>query len=237
MGEITVSIADYMKRRTASVALRSLLAFFALWHWQVFYVTFFVDQRQIFEKFGLLRNEYLSFYFIGKEHAIFHAMGFGFAVVMTFIFCILLPKFVLRYAYKYEQKHKNDRRLIRLEEEANIKTREKDLLAKILEVHRKENEIAEKEQKIWKGQALEWEKEYSDFMKRKGAAIAIKEVVDCVYANSGRIVAFTNSGQRKAVGPISLKLADTYRLIQIDDEQGKISLTDKGVFFAKLFDY
>lgn len=65
MGEITSTIAEVIRNRATSTTLVTYSFFWLGWHWQGVYTTLFTSENKIYEKFGLLKNEYINHYFLG----------------------------------------------------------------------------------------------------------------------------------------------------------------------------
>jgi len=65
MGDITGAIAEAIRNRAASTALVSYSFFWFAWHWEGITALLFTSEDRIYQKFGLLKNEYLRQYFFG----------------------------------------------------------------------------------------------------------------------------------------------------------------------------
>src|SRR5690606_19268825 len=89
---------------------------------QGIYVTFFVGQDYIFDKYSLLKSEYVNQYFFGWHYLNDWKFYLGFIVpgILTFLFIWLVPDLILIHAYKREQKHRVDKRIVKITEEKRI---------------------------------------------------------------------------------------------------------------------
>lgn len=232
MSEFTDSIGEAIKRRVVSTTLMTYLFFWIVYHWQVLYVTLFVNQDLILQKFGMLKNEYVNTYFVTWD-GWSTVLGYLIPLVLTVLFVWPIPKYILIHAYRQEQRHKVDRRKVRIEEEEKILVKKESLAKQTQKTLEAEIDTA----KIEKEAAIEdptilWKQDYDKF-QRNGLNNILSDIATAVYTGQGKTVRFYSDEAREWVGAKlskdTLAIADTNNLIVVKD--GRISLTEKGKFF------
>ncbi|HSW66399.1 MAG TPA: hypothetical protein VLI54_04660 [Bacillota bacterium] len=127
MDQFWKSCAEAITKRTNTAILGTFTFFWAIHHWQGFYATLFVPSNLIYQKYGLLKNEYVFNYFFGARFSHpkilwFHIYlpsphvlwGLLFPAILTYLYIWWLPKLVLIHAFKSEQEHKLEKKKIRL---------------------------------------------------------------------------------------------------------------------------
>ena len=251
MNEISSSIAEAIKKRTTSATLGSYMFFWLTFHWQGVYATLFVSEEKIYEKFSLLKNEYVDTYFFGYDNAQHPDVGFllGYAIpaIMTYLFIWILPHIVLIRAYRQEQRHKNERRKIKFEEEIKIQDLEKEVAVQTTETINAEIKLADKKSEAKKKDPkIVWKNEFSELEQNQKEYKNFKFILESMYAYSGKIRVeekkpYSMPGEKDteltfSIPPAALKMADVRGLIRINTN-GTITLTDKGKYFAELYQY
>ena len=235
MSELSDSVAEAIRKRTSSAVFGTYILFWAALHWQGIYTTLFVSEDLIEKKFGLLKNEYIKQYFFGW-HGWTSLLGYVLPLFMTLVFVWPLPQFVLIHIYRLEQRHKVQRRKVRLEEEEALLVK-KETVAKQTQKTLRAEVAAEKTKK----QAakidpqLLWKQEFNAFKKSKDYPL-FANILRSVYKYAGSTFVqgkFAGAPEFE-VSPQSLKMADVGELITISG--GDVRLTDKGKYFARLYD-
>jgi hypothetical protein len=77
MDKFGVSILEAMKKRVVSTTLVTYTSFWILMHGQGVYTTFFVSQDMIYQKYRLLKSEYVYQHFFGYHGTIHVPLLFG----------------------------------------------------------------------------------------------------------------------------------------------------------------
>lgn len=249
MNELGNSVIDVIKKRTTSIAFGTYVFFWATFHWQGIYTTLFVSEDKIYTKYHLLKNEYVSRYFFGyignteHTHPLMiidwkYILAFLIPLALTLIFVWPLPKFALIHLYRIEQEHKTQRLSTKYVEEkkrrafeiASIEQEAKKVEATTtLTTTRKEAERVDP--------SIIWKEEYEQF-KMDPAFSSFTNILESVYEHNGSIRItdqYDNTIFEIAGG--ALMIADTNDLVKIDNGNNKISLTDKGKYFAKNYPY
>lgn len=232
MSEITDSIGEAIRKRVVSATLGTYLFFWMAFHWEGIYTTLFTSQDLIYEKFGLLKNEYVNQYFFGW-HGWYSLFGYILPLALTILFVWPIPKYILIHAYRQEQRHKVDRRRVRIEEEEKIEAKKEDLAIQTKKTLEAEIETAVVEKKAEKTDpTIGWQKEYNSFEK-SGLINYLSDIAEAVYKHGGRVSKYYDNDLSEWTGinlpKDGLAVAHTNDLISIKNE--RIMLTEKGKFF------
>jgi hypothetical protein len=238
MSELSDSLADIIKKRTTSAVFGTYVFFWASFHWQGIYATLFTSEDLIHEKFGLMKNEYINQYFFGW-HGWSSLWGYLIPFILTLLFIWPIPQVALIHIYRLEQRHKVARRRVKIEEEESLQV-EKESLAKQtkktlvaeLAVEDKKQEAAKKDPKIL------WRQEFNNFKKTNDYS-SFSEILRAVYTHGGDTYVsgmYSGSSPIFQLNPQALKMADVKGLITISSSGSKVKLTEKGKFFASLYD-
>lgn len=236
------SIIEFIKNRTTSAAYGTYFFFWSAFHWQGLYTSAFTSEELIYEKLGLLKNEYVNQYFFGW-HGWSSFWGYFSPLMLTVVFVWLVPRFVLVHAYRVEQEHKTARKNIKATEEQKRQAYQAFLDKKVSAqeekrvVARTKLSTAQKAAKKVDPTIL-WDSEYNEFASEPNFNEFVF-ILQSVYEHDGRTRAQADGygDYRFRLGGSALKLADTYGLITITSEKGdtRIKLTEKGKYFAKKF--
>lgn len=239
MEDFFKSMGEAIRKRTTSAFLGSYTVFWGLFHWQGLYTTFFVDQEKIFEKFGLLKNEYVNIYFFGysgwNDWSFY--LGFIAPAILAVVYIWYLPKYVLIHAFKKEREHKFDKQKVIIDNEIEIEKHRASLATVSEKTLAAEEKVIKKEKAIVDlDPSKAWNEEYERF-NRSGLINILTSIVDAVYKHSGHIKRYYDSEQKAwvsfNVNPDNVALAHSNGLIEIDARGEKITLTDKGRYFIQ----
>lgn len=178
MDQFWKSCAEAVTKRTNTGLLGTYTFFWTAYHWQGFYATFFVPSSLIYQKYGLLKNEYVFSKFFGSKLSHVRIPGgqwhiylpnphilWGLALpaILTYLYIWWLPKLVLIHAFTSEQEHKFAKKKIRL-------TLEQKLLEFEDEITNKKTAVIEK-----KSGVLEAEVAFAEKEAEAAIAVAKKE--------------------------------------------------------------
>ncbi|HSX29795.1 MAG TPA: hypothetical protein VLE73_04530 [Candidatus Saccharimonadales bacterium] len=232
MSELTDSIAEAIRKRVVSAALGTYFFFWAAFHWQGIYTTLFTGEDKIYDKFGLLKNEYVNTYFFGW-HGWSSVPAYLLPLLLTIVFIWPVPKYVLIHAYRQEQRHKVDKRRVKIEEEEKIEIKKERLALQAQRTLEAEINTAKKEQQAAKQDPrIVWQKEYNAFAKN-GLVHFLGEIAESVYKHGGRVTTYYDKDLGRRVGidlpKDGIAVAHTNDLVQVEGE--RIGLTEKGKFF------
>ena len=222
------ALTDYLKEKANSTILISFGFFYVFCNNRWIFASIFTDQSLIFEKYHLLKNEYIY-----QSFPELHPDSFWFwfcitmPFILTYIYVWWAPRAIINPAYKRQTKDKNARRRIKIEEENRlsslmntfIKAESKNTEAMIA-LEEKKNELNEKNpEKLL-------DEEYHLFQENSNWVVALSALRDIVYGNYGLI------GDER--DPEILMLLDVNDLIESSDMMSEqIELTEKGKAFLK----
>ena len=235
MNEIGQSIAEALRKRAVSSALGTYLFFWCVFHWEGIYTTIFTDQQIILEKFDLLKNEYVREYFFSWA-GLPTFVSFVLPILLTFVFIWLLPKYVLKHAYRQEQRHKVDRRRIRYEEEELLEMARKDLAVSQKKAVEAEIDASDKLKEASRSNPeIQWQRDFAEFINIGNGIPTLNALKITIYKDNGHLTDYLSIGNDwLAVSGMNseyLALADTNDLIKIFKEDQTIELSKKGKYF------
>ncbi len=239
MESLIDSLVTYFRNRTSSAFIGTFVAFWSIWHWQFFVTLFFVDQDFIFDKYGMLKSEYINRYSLGFEQGIgFYLLGIIVPLVLTICYIWLLPRFVLIRSYKVEMRHKTERKVAKATED---RLRDAKLADLQIEAINEEKQVAEKVEELKQispEKALEqgYEADFKRFKTRLENIRALEALRATMYAYKGYIDGVNNSNghyeENMDMGDKNLSIVDVNGLINfVNDRQ--ILLTEKGRYFLR----
>jgi hypothetical protein len=232
MSELADSIAESIRKRVVSASLGTYLFFWCVFHWQGLYTTLFVDQQLILDKTGLLKNDYVSQSFF-SWHGWETLLGYVGPLALTVLFIWPIPKYILIHAYRQEQRHKIDRRRVKIEEEEKLEIKKEKLAIQTQKTLEAEIDVAKVEKRaVSQDPTILWRKEY-DALQKSGLVTILPDIAESVYKGGGRVMKHFDKDIGEWVGANlskdSIAIAHTNDLITIKDE--RISLTEKGKYF------
>jgi hypothetical protein len=220
-------LTDYLKERANSTVLISLFFFFVLCNCRWIFASLFTNQDLIFEKYRLLKNEYIYQNFEELHPGSFL---FWFSTIMPFILTYLyvwwVPKFFINPAYKKQIIYKNERRKFKIEEENKLLSLKSDSIKEesknteaMIQLESKRNELNDMNpEKIL-------DEEYRLFQKNRDWAVALSYLRDIVYGNYGYVI-----GGKKDSS--ILMLLDVNELVEYISNDSIVA-TEKGKAFLK----
>lgn len=229
-------LKSYLRDKTKSSFILYYAVFWASYHWQAVCVLFFVNESMIYEKFSMLKNEYIYKYFFdfnGLPNNAWHIAWIVFGYIVPFVLAILaiwvLP-FITNKAYKKELKDRIDRRVSKIEAEARVEDAKRKSIEKQTRTVEAEGDLAKKQASLSRDNPeIQWKKEFEDLSLSIDVGAFFERVKECVYGHGGLIRSATGSIH---IDADDLQVLDIYGLAT---SNGRIiSLTDKGRFFMRL---
>lgn len=222
------TIADYLKEKASSTIVFSYVVFYILCNCRWIFASLFTDQNLIFEKYHLLKNEYIYQYFpeLHPDNPLFWFCNL-LPFLLTYLYIWWAPRIIHNPAYKKQLQYKNERRSFKLKEETKLLSLEKNVIKTeasntdaLIELENKKDELKEKNPE----QLLD--EEYNQFKSNSNWAIALNELCDIVYKNYGNIT--------QDAYPELLMLLDVNGLTEPGGLNGElIEITDKGKEFLR----
>lgn len=213
--EITDSVKKNFKNRLTSPVYGTFFVWWLVFHWELVYTMFFIDEDKVWSVKQMLMNDYIRDRYF---HFDWLFIGFWAApFVMTFITIWWFPKFILIPLFRRHERYEAEKRRIRLGEETKI---EEEILKKLKVV----SEKVEEEKKIEEADpSINWEQEYLQFRKSDFFE-NFKVLINVVYSNNPYV---------HSVPKDVLAYSDSIGLIDI--KGGTITFTDKGKYFVKQY--
>lgn len=204
----------------------------------VIFTALFVDQKIIYDKTHLLKNEYVrDTYFIGPM-SWYPIVVFLVAIVMTRLTIWDFPKWFVNRAYKKEIEHQTERDIYQIRRESALDKERKDLANAEVAVIKAETKVAAAKKVAQKADpTIIWSKEYNALNKTE--MTYLKDVLKCLYEYRGNVLAegrFSDSPAKFVLNPDSLRFADSNDLVKIVNDGMRIEVTTKGKYFASRFD-
>ncbi len=196
-----------------------------VWNWDFLYITFFVDQDLIMEKYGLLKIEYLDCFYSWFSFSTWR----DFLILPLFSVCAILWKPLPWLDYFFDNKHGE-----------HVKRKKKDALKRQMELEKEEKDLlgAQKEKLETKKEVEEIKQNLTDEDKwnseltylinnNESLDIAMKQMKESIYNHQGRLHL---SNMPKEV----LTYLDLNAFIRFKDgDTNVIEMTPKGRFFLK----
>jgi len=220
--EVTEAIREALEDRVVSPFYGYFIISWLLVNWDYIYIALFVNTEFIYQKTGLLRNEYL-FQEILPTHLVGWSYWLDFLIIPFIFTCVafyIMP-FLTRKFYRQHIRNKIKNEQIRADEmEAEIKAETKVLKAEVEQAEVKEKAAKTTPEVLWRN-------EYSKFKDNPLHKI-FDTLIEHYYEHNALIA--TNT---KRIRNDLLVYCDVNKLITIDHEY--FELTEKGKEFVKLY--
>ena len=223
---------EYLNRKASSTLIFVFIVFWIICHSQGFTAMFFTDQDLIFQKYGILKNEYLNQYFFGNYHDCDFWIRTLLPFFLTWFYIWVMPKLIINRAYKKQVNDKVDREIIKEKAQQRLIKEQKETTREEIAVTKEEVKLAEENKKLEnKTPERAWDKEYEESAKASSYSDILSQLQDVIYQQQG----FIRDSYSSAVYITSkaLMACDTNGLIKISGNT--CSITDKGRYFLKRF--
>ena len=232
--EITESFNGILKQRLTTPIYGTFLISWFVFHWEFIFTIFFVSEEKIWQATGLLKNDYLNKTFFDFTNWYFY-ISWLLPFIFTWLIIWKFPKWISLPAFRREEDYKIEKSRIRLSvqkkvraDEIEIEESKKKKLGIIAENMQKEKEI----QKLTPEE--DWGKEYEEF-KKSSYYSDFNSIIESIYRQKGETSWYQeNSLYKIQISKGILAYSNTNGLIKFDDNH-KINLTEKGLFFVKKF--
>lgn len=234
MSELADSIAEAIRKRAVSSTLGTYLFFWCAFHWEGIYTTLFTNQDLIYGKFGMLKNEYVAHYFFGWQ-GWRTILSYLVPLLLTALFIWPIPKYVLIHAFRQEQRHKVDKRRVKIEEEEKIQVKKRSLAVEAEKTLKAEIKTSKaREEAVSVDPTILWKKEFQDSFGPR-LYETLSDISEAVYRGGGAITQHYDQTLGAWLGANlskdAIAFAHTNDLITVTSKG--IALTDKGKFFVK----
>lgn len=230
-----------LQKFTSSKILRSYTGFWIAYHWEGIITLLFTNQDLIYEKYNMLKNEYLAKYFFGLVYnnewqissLLWKIGGFVIPAILAYIYVWWLPKFVLNPSYKKDIQYRTDRRIIKNNEEKRLSESERAKTEATVKETDAKIELQQKKEKVKELSSEEiWTEEFETLLEKRPNTLfkALASLQFIIYEKSGWI----KSNDTSYISSSNLAFCDVNQLITFDTNSKRlISLTEKGRVFMK----
>lgn len=224
--EIMDSFVKNLGKRLTTPIYGTFLVSWSVFHWKFFVILLFVSEDKIWQKTGLLKQDYLYSVLCNYRDPYFY-ISWILPFVVTWLVIWKFSKWISLPAFKKEEEYRAEKKIIRIKEQKRIEVEEINLekesvkrLDVVSEKTKKQNEIIQIDPKVG------WEEEYEQFT-RSHLFKDFNKIIESIYVQSGYV-----STEYFEIPKEILAFSHSNGLVEFSD-YNKIELTDKGKFFVK----
>jgi hypothetical protein len=228
MNEFCDSLVEALKKRTSNHLLGTFSIFWAICHWQLFVVLFFVSEDNILLFTNKLKNDYLLS-LLTDFSKISTWINWIAPFIFTWLLIWVLPKLILIPAYRKECEYKTEKKKIKITMDNKIKILETEIERESVEKLKYVSERIDREKEIKeKDPTILWQEEFEQF-KKLPLSKNFKYITEAIYKKQGWF-----NTHNFVVPKDVLAYSHSNGLIAFSNkENSQIELTDKGKFFVK----
>lgn len=228
---------SYLAGRTKTRIYGIFTIWILLLHIDVIFAALFLDQKIIFEKTHLLKNEYIQERFFTFSAWWILPLIEGIKILVaagaTYLMIWVLPKHLLSRAYRQEIEDEYERKKDKLKKENELEQKKLALAGKQLEVAKTQTDAVTQQEKLTKKEESAWEDDYIEFQKNKIFA-EFSQLYESLYTHDGRTYVSDEYGNVMFELPNELiAYVDANELAEVD--AGSVKLTEKGRYFMKRY--
>ncbi len=221
---------EYLNKKASSTIIFVFAVFWVMCHFQGFTAMIFTDQDLIFQKYGLLKNEYLQKYFFVNFCDLCFWIRNVLPFFLTWFYIWIMPKIVINRAYERQINYKVDRAIIKEQAQQRLIKERNETTKEEISSKKEQIRLAEENKKLENRTEEIWNREYNEFIKIPNYDDILSKLRYVIYERQGAIVDGYGANN---IASEYLMVFDTNDLITIN---GKIcSITDKGKFFLTQF--
>lgn len=234
-------ISSYFDR-TKSRLLTVYFAWLAIIHLPIIYTAIFIDQSLLYEKTGMLKNEYISDKYYNFPTGWFWMLYIVLATMvpalLTWLIIWILPKTVIKRAYERELIDQSDRDSIRIQKEAELEKLRTKVVKSQVETAENEQKAVVTKAETESIESKTWLTDYREFKASKYFT-GFNEVIRSVYEYGGAVKESYNQFSNEydfELKPSMLAYIDSLELVifnKSDSRHDKIEFTNKGKFFVR----
>lgn len=214
-----------LEDRIASPFYGYFLISWILINWKLIYVAFFIDQGILFEKTGLLRNQYLDSLALPNIWIHFFIEPFLITILLFWVF-----PYATRIFFTKNIRNKITLKVIELRETSRSTKAKTELVQEETSLLKEEIEKAHEQKKAeTETPEIIWDKEFKKFQSSK-LFKEFNQIVDSIYEYQGYVTYDTFT-----INKDILVYADSNGLINLSSDNRRIELTKKGKHFLKKF--
>lgn len=220
---------EYLNKKASSTLIFVFIVFWIICHSQGFATMFFTDQNLIYQKYDMLKNEYLNQYFFGNICDYDFWVRTLLPFFLTWFYIWVMPKLIINRAYKKQINDKIDREIIKEEAQQKLIKEQKETTKEEIAIKKEQVKLAEENKKLEdKSPEKIWGKEYEEFTKKENYDFVLSQLKNVIYGHQGYI-------RSDRITSENLMFCDTNGLININGNTSTCSITDKGKYFLKQF--
>lgn len=235
MKEIANSISKTINNRLTNSLYGTFFVSWLIFHWNFIFSIFFLSEDKIYEITRLLKNDYLYQKYFDYASLYFWT-SWILPFLVTYLIVWIFPKWILIPAYEKTEEYETNKKIIKIGEEIKIEDKKLQLqksttkkIAAVAEQVIQEKKIREVDP------AIEWVKEYNTF-KNTPYYNDFELIVESLYEQHGQVSWYRNMASYKTNIPKrTLAYAHANNLVEFEDNNKNIKLTDKGKFFLKQY--
>lgn len=231
-------IIKYLNGR-AKTQLYGLFIFWVLvFHVDLIFAALFVDQELVYKATDQLKDQYIQ-----SRYLHFHEWSFWViemakflaALLFTYLMIWVLPQAIVVKAYEKELDADYVRREKKLAKDQALERQKQDLSKERLVSVQKEEEVFEKQDDLVSKELQGWITEFQNF-DPDVLTQALDEISDAITRHAGRIKRYYDEDEeawrKPSISSDSVMLAYSSGIVDLDEENEKVSLTPKGRFFV-----
>lgn len=220
--------AEYLKEKANSTIIISLILFYGLCNCRWIFTSLFTDQNLIFEKYNMLKNEYIyeKFQELHPDNPWFWICTIT-PFILTYLYVWWAPKLIINPAYKQQVHYATERRGYKIKEENALLSLQHDTIKRESKNTEELIQLESKKEELNRTNPSRMlDEEYQAFKQNKNWTIALNELRMIIYGNYGNVPNDSNAEL--------LMLLDINELIEPGGlNTGQIYITEKGKEFLK----
>lgn len=225
MNDIKETAKEVIKKRFSNNIYVNFGFVWLVFHWEFTYTMLFLSEDLIYQKYGILKNDYLVETFFNLNSWYFW-VSWVTPIAITYLLIWWIPKYIFIPAHKKDIEYEYAKEEAELETKEFIERKKKDVVKET----EARLEVESKLESEYPQYALE--KDYNSFKKSKFYK-DFKIIIESVYSRNGEIrIEDPYEGRLFFQIPTEiLSYAHSNDLVEIEGE--KIKLTSKGKYFVK----
>ncbi len=227
----------YLEGRARTRLYGTFLFWIVVVHTPIIMTWIFVSQDLIYKSTGLLKNEYIAYTYFRVGDGDFwriEALRVLIAVVLTWLMIWILPKTILAKAYDRELTDDYGRKEKKIGKDVELEKIKQGLSTVKLETVKKEEKVIEKQEDLEQKEFRDWDKEYKALEPAARESV-LEDIADSIYQHGGHIKRYLNRDANRWVDPQleteSIAMAHSMELVDLNNDNTVISLTQKGKYF------
>lgn len=229
-------INEYLAGRVKTRVYGIFILWLSIFHAHIIFTALFVSQELIFEKYQMLKGEYIMhhyFNFSDSRFWIYELIVIAVSVALTWLMIWVLPSTLIKNAYDQESTDEYARRETKLKKELALQQLKEDIAQTRLSQVSKEEQAVNKKDKLDNKESVEWDKEYRRFRSTRMFE-NLDQVVTALAKYGGRTRSHDFDGRLEFGMDDNLKtyLYANGLLEFVDKEKNAFDLTPKGKYFV-----